>query len=111
GQDGRRYIREGDQSRRQGRDEPDEFVLGHQGRDVSRSLRSSLDLERASYLKHARSLGRRAWTCWAYSAAGAAFFALAAALVAFWVDSRAALAAGDSIFSAIRADLPRRSRR
>ena len=47
----------------------------------------------------------------AYSAAGVAFFSLAAALVAFLAASRAALAAGVSIFSAIRADLPRRSRR
>ena len=51
GQDGRRYFREGHRSRRQGRDEPDEFVLGHAGRDISRSLRSSLDLERANCLK------------------------------------------------------------
>ena len=50
GQDGGRDFREGDQSRRQRRYEPDEFVLGHQGRDVSRSLRSSLDLERAADL-------------------------------------------------------------
>ncbi len=87
-----------------GETSPDQVVLGHAVRDVQRSVRPSLDPERAAF--------RTAIAAEVYSAAGgAAFLALAAAFVSFLATSRAALAAGDSIFSAMRADLPRRSRR